>query len=1007
MSTKTLRKRIALVAVSALGFGVMSVVPATAAARTATSAGQFGTVTAGAAAGPVMTATLGGRGGNTDTLAIQVTSGPSGGIFTVTQVGADNTTDTTHTVGASASDNTGIAAPADGAVIIQGGFNLPGTYTVILGASTTATATINVANPATTVPVASTSNAAPVAGTDEPVITVFRPAGFSGDLYATVTASPDADLTVGTSIKTSVSNKVTIAQVGLGGTTDAARSSFTLEGSGANDVVAAVGAYKFLFWIDSNANGIRDASEPVSAEFTQNLVGAASTVSASSDVDTRANVTGYKAFTVTASAVDAAGAGLRTAPTIVEATGTNLTNIDSSTTMTSIGGGQYIINAEINADPTGDYTDVTLTVTVGSKTADVVIRVAAVGTLSSLTSISTADVAGVGLVTSGVKTQALVGSGTSSAGDLAFTVDRAVTSVTYTFYAAAGEEGEYFLVDVAPAAGTGTDKLAPAKAIVKIGANLEAKYTVAVTSPIAASSTTGAAATKYVLTASGVSADVTATATYATATPAWTISPSANIKAKFGDSTTVTGSLRDQFGRVIGSVPVSVVVAGRQAGTYLGTADANGSFAFTWKDVNAATTVTLTDSLTFNYSYLASATSTSTTTLTSSARTVTYSATGIAVGSVGVSAPSNSTDRPIDQAQNGAAASSSVVSYTATVYDAAGLPVAAGALVTFKGGADDLFTTGSTGVTDEFGQASVSVYRQKAGAPSITATAGGITSPVAAAVTWKNLVRDTDATSAGEAVPTTADWHARYLTLTADNATVVSEGIIRFTAKVTDRFGNPVAGVAVTFAETGAGRFYNPPASNTADTNSAGEVSIDLNSQAGETGTASVSALITDANARQIDDIAGLMSFVTIDSDTANGVSGLTVGADRVATVTTTVVTGLTAAVKAAAATATITKNTATSTADALLALATALGTRDQASATVDAAAEATDAANAATDAANAAAEAADAATAAAQDASDAVAALSAQVSEAIAGLKKQLVSLTNLVIKIQKKVKA
>ncbi len=75
--------------------------------------------------------------------------------------------------------------------------------------------------------------------------------------------------------------------------------------------------------------------------------------------------------------------------------------------------------------------------------------------------------------------------------------------------------------------------------------------------------------------------------------------------------------------------------------------------------------------------------------------------------------------------------------------------------------------------------------------------------------------------------------------------------------------------------------------------------------------------------------------------------------------------------------------------------------------AAADAAAEATDAANAATDAANAAAEAADAATAAAQDAADAVAALSAQVATLISALKAQLTSLTNLVIKIQKKVKA
>jgi len=74
----------------------------------------------------------------------------------------------------------------------------------------------------------------------------------------------------------------------------------------------------------------------------------------------------------------------------------------------------------------------------------------------------------------------------------------------------------------------------------------------------------------------------------------------------------------------------------------------------------------------------------------------------------------------------------------------------------------------------------------------------------------------------------------------------------------------------------------------------------------------------------------------------------------------------------------------------------------------------AADAAAEATDAANAAAEAADAATAAAQDAADAVAALATQVSEQIAELKaqndalrKQLIALTNLIIKIQKKVKA
>jgi len=77
------------------------------------------------------------------------------------------------------------------------------------------------------------------------------------------------------------------------------------------------------------------------------------------------------------------------------------------------------------------------------------------------------------------------------------------------------------------------------------------------------------------------------------------------------------------------------------------------------------------------------------------------------------------------------------------------------------------------------------------------------------------------------------------------------------------------------------------------------------------------------------------------------------------------------------------------------------------AAAAIDAANEATDAANAATDAANAAAEAADAATAAAQDAQAAVAELATQVAALIAGIKAQITTLTNLVIKIQKKVKA
>jgi hypothetical protein len=105
----------------------------------------------------------------------------------------------------------------------------------------------------------------------------------------------------------------------------------------------------------------------------------------------------------------------------------------------------------------------------------------------------------------------------------------------------------------------------------------------------------------------------------------------------------------------------------------------------------------------------------------------------------------------------------------------------------------------------------------------------------------------------------------------------------------------------------------------------------------------------------------------------------------------------------------TVTLSTGTATGATITASATVAddAATTAAAAAGDAAAEATDAANAATDAANAAAEAADAATAAAQDAADAVAALSTSVTAMVDALRKQITSLTNLVIKIQKKVKA
>ena len=199
---------------------------------------------------------------------------------------------------------------------------------------------------------------------------------------------------------------------------------------------------------------------------------------------------------------------------------------------------------------------------------------------------------------------------------------------------------------------------------------------------------------------------------------------------------------------------------------------------------------------------------------------------------------------------------------------------------------------------------------------------------------------------------------ARFVKLTqaAANGAVV--------ATVTDRYGNGVSNASVQIS-TSAGTLGNGQMTTVYTTDLDGKVSI--LPVGADSAVITAIATATDAEHAALAGFAA--SGAQIDATVAAGNSTATL------TVTPAVTSADTGAVAAQAAS--------------------------------DAAAEATDAANAATDAANAAAEAADAATAAAQDAADAVAALSAQVSSLISGLKAQLTALTNLVIKIQKKVKA
>jgi hypothetical protein len=366
-------------------------------------------------------------------------------------------------------------------------------------------------------------------------------------------------------------------------------------------------------------------------------------------------------------------------------------------------------------------------------------------------------------------------------------------------------------------------------------------------------------------------------------------------------------------------------------------------------DANGLITYSLTDAGTTGTKDTVTFSIASGTTLTAAA-TITYGT--VTVDTVTVSGGSKaetiagSTLTSIKAGDNGP--EGSAVDIKAVVKDASG-NLLAGVPVVFTVDAGAIVKTAAinyaTVYTGADGSATTKVFGWISGKQTITATAGGKSSTDY--LTWAA----NDATS------------ARVLTATATGDIV--------SLKVVDRFGNAVQGVTINLSRTGAGLFGNGASTQNIDTDKNG--TADVRFVGSGTVVAELAATYAQAYA---------------------AAGNITTKAATAATAGTTAGTGATLAPAGVAK----------------VSVAIAEGSDPVAvssQAAADAAAEATDAANAATDAANAAAEAADAATAAAQDAADAVAALSTQVSEMVDALKKQITALTNLVIKIQKKVKA
>ena len=450
------------------------------------------------------------------------------------------------------------------------------------------------------------------------------------------------------------------------------------------------------------------------------------------------------------------------------------------------------------------------------------------------------------------------------------------------------------------------------------------------------------------------------------------ISPAA-YTAALGSANTLTITVTDQFRARMAGVVLQPSFSATTDANYVAapatiTTGADGTVAFTWTDKGVAGS----DTITF--------TAVSDTTKSQSVK-VTYSATAATVASFktyyshaeGDSTSSTlvpstgvyvgtSTDLLITQARNnslpisktaGPTATNDLVFYyvqalTSTGAAAGSVPVTitapSGAFVL---GSSDLRSSSTVKIADANGFLSFVGGSNKTGAITFTITAGTVSTTVSQWV--GNAAAD-----------------GRFVTLTGPATGVANGEPNLYTGTVTDRHGNVVSGVSVTVNAAGASSLGGGSTSATYVTLADGKFTFTGTSFVSAGGAGTFTATATTAG--DYSSSAGYVGTTEVDSTLLAG--------NKTATTSVTWSAGNSAAA-------------------------------DNAQAATDAAAEATDAANAATDAANAAAEAADAATAAAQDAADAVAALSTQVSEMVNALKKQITALTNLVIKIQKKVKA
>jgi hypothetical protein len=923
MSTKTTFKRIALVAVAALGFGVLtSVAPASAAPvnPTLVTVGSVPVAQVGVLhSTPISFTAPFAAATDTHVVTVRIISAPTGSAYAST-IGNNRT--------------------AAGAVCAGDGTNSWISATCFAAGSTVA-ADIDINSTGTAA--ANGTVGTEVTGASRPEIaaTLTKTSHVSGDTTsaATVDIMPDVAGTYTVLVSTSIRLEAVANSTYAAGDASATYTFSTAAAVASVTLAAVTGATT-----GNSAHGqifkvtLKDAAGGVSQLSSGQAINLTSNVSTTNIGEIAAGCTSSCTATYNGAGVTA---------------GLDSTNFSNGVAYIQI------------KDATAAATDAIITATGSGTLANTITSTVAFSTLLGGT-FATSAIADVALAVrpgSGKKGVTTVTAGSSY-------TDEVSTSVTSHSYAVT--------VATAPAAASRvavniTDTSGDITGLV--GAVYTTAVSIAATTGLGTLTVaTSAMAADDAFTASVASttaAAIVVTAKAATSSGSTiAVEPNSVVRAAFGASTVLSAVLKDQFGAAVANHVVTVSTTGRNASTTNTTlaTDANGRVTFTRADAGTAATVNKQDVVRF-----------APTTGTAATVTINYVDSGLGVDKVTLATPT--TD---DTAATGTTWSDINASSTAGAYTAATAQTITATVTDVNGtllvGIPVTFTTASAGAavvstsatvyTGADGTASASVYGWTAGVKTFTATVG--TKTATGTVAYRQ----------GGATQTSGAAEVRTISAVRTGNSIV--------VTATDRFGNLVAGVPLFATRTGNGTFGGGSNTNGQTTGTAGTAEFLFNGGSADsvvTITAGSTTEVPAVSYGQTGFLAGMNVRSTAATQTAYTAS--TVGT------ATTAETGVGASfAPAGVGSVTVAVPADNSAADAV-------------SAAADAAAEATDAANAATDAANAAAEAADAATAAAQDAADAVAALSTQVSEMVNALKKQITALTNLVIKIQKKVRA